>query len=82
MNDDAISALTLLGTFILAAILLIAAVLDTRDGVYPSTTTVCYEDMECWDCATMGNLTCGPPPSIGTALVCVEDAGTVVCTES
>ncbi len=23
-------------------------------------TRVCYEDMACWDCTTMGNLICGP----------------------
>lgn len=21
---------------------------------------VCYEDMSCWDCSTMGNRKCGP----------------------
>ena len=27
---------------------------------YWTTTTVCTEDMDCWDCSTMGNLICGP----------------------
>lgn len=25
-----------------------------------TNTPACYEDMPCWDCATMGNLICGP----------------------
>lgn len=23
-------------------------------------TTICHEDMPCWDCSTMGNMICGP----------------------
>lgn len=23
----------------------------------------CTEDMDCWDCSTMGNLQCGPEPA-------------------
>lgn len=26
----------------------------------PRNTTECQEDEPCWDCATMGNRTCGP----------------------
>lgn len=25
---------------------------------------VCFEDMACWDCTTMGNLTCGTAPAV------------------
>lgn len=25
----------------------------------PTSTTICYEDMPCWDCETMGNRVCG-----------------------
>ena len=28
--------------------------------VWTSCETVCQEDMDCWDCKTMGNLQCGP----------------------
>lgn len=24
----------------------------------------CFEDQACWDCATMGNRVCGPPPAL------------------
>lgn len=58
----------------------------------PTTTTievVCYEDDPCWDCSTMGNMVCGPPPhgvdaevGIGTALVIERQPdGTEVRTE-
>lgn len=34
---------------------------DAWDNCTPvPTTTTCQEDMPCWDCATMGNLVCGP----------------------
>ena len=26
---------------------------------WPGPAVTCYEDMPCWDCTTMGNLTCG-----------------------
>ncbi len=26
----------------------------------PTGTPVCTEDMDCWDCSTMGNGVCGP----------------------
>lgn len=25
-----------------------------------ATVAVCFEDMPCWDCETMGNFICGP----------------------
>ena len=35
-----------------------------------TTTTVCYEDMPCWDCKTMGNKICGV--AIATAAIAVD----------
>lgn len=36
MSDDAIDAATLIGLFIFAVILWIAAIMDTQTGVYPA----------------------------------------------
>lgn len=43
---------------ILAGALLAAAA--SLDGERHEAPEVCHEDMPCWDCETMGNLTCGP----------------------
>src|SRR5690242_9706578 len=32
-----------------------------------ASPTVCAEDQPCWDCATMGNLICGPGQSLPNA---------------
>ncbi|KKM07943.1 hypothetical protein LCGC14_1728860 [marine sediment metagenome] len=47
----------------------------TTTTVFPSTTTTtspCQEDEPCWECETMGNLTCGPTTTVytGTTLPC------------
>jgi hypothetical protein len=45
---------------------MLALALAGCSGTVPSrwvpepTTTVCHEDMACWDCETMGNKICGP----------------------
>lgn len=41
----------------------------------PATEDVCHEDMPCWDCATMGNVTCGVGTDwrgllVGDVIVC------------
>jgi len=46
----------------LAVLLALAAWNDAQVPTTPPTTTVCMEDMPCWDCNTMGNLVCGPTP--------------------
>lgn len=33
---------------------------DIPERIPETTTTLCFEDMECWDCETMGNRICGP----------------------
>ena len=39
----------------------------------PLTAPICYEDMPCWDCSTMGNLICGNEAPQPTAAQCEED---------
>jgi hypothetical protein len=34
----------------------------------PTTAPPCQEDDPCWDCATMGNLQCGPIPGEPTLI--------------
>ncbi len=36
----------------------------------PAPQVVCEEDMDCWNCETMGNLQCGP---IAPVVPCMED---------
>lgn len=33
---------------------------DAKKNDQEPTTTVCVEDMDCWECKTMGNKLCGP----------------------
>lgn len=35
---------------------------DAQDWPPPQRGDNCTEDMECWDCETMGNRICGPIP--------------------
>ena len=54
-------------TRLILALLVLALVLwashleyETETSPATSTSTVCVEDMDCWDCETMGNRLCGP----------------------
>jgi LPXTG-motif cell wall-anchored protein len=43
----------------------------TTTSEIPTTTVddgICYEDEPCFDCATMGNLMCGPPTQVNRTL--------------
>lgn len=48
-------------TRVIAALLIIFALMVLADTI-AFDAAVCHEDMACWDCATMGNLTCGGTP--------------------
>lgn len=56
-----LSKIVTLYVVVLAA-LLIALAVDAivEHHAHPAPATACAEDDQCWDCATMGNLTCGP----------------------
>jgi hypothetical protein len=43
-----------------SALLLAVAFLVLPQPDTMPETTVCVEDMACWNCTTMGNLICGP----------------------
>jgi hypothetical protein len=42
------------------ALILMAVILMVPAAATGPSNDVCYEDMACWNCATMGNGLCGP----------------------
>ena len=52
---------------ILIISLLLLILISLSGDIPAEIESVCFEDMPCWDCATMGNLICGDsPPWIDT----------------
>ncbi len=51
-------------TAALLALVLLAVLAAAALRLDRWTSEVCYEDMPCWNCATMGNLQCGGLPEL------------------
>jgi hypothetical protein len=56
---------TALTAIYLASPVTYGAILIGVSADLSATNTVCVEDMECWDCATMGNRICGTEYATG-----------------
>jgi hypothetical protein len=59
-----------------------ASILSVFQSETAPESIACHEDMACWDCATMGNMQCGPVAHEADAYLAFDALGGVPTDES